>query len=58
MMPTRSYLSQCDKVITFGLGDATTVDEVTVKWPGGKSEVFSVEGIDRTIRLVEGASRS
>ena len=34
-MPTRSYLSQSELTVTFGLGAASRVDEVTVAWPGG-----------------------
>lgn len=35
----RGYLSQSDIVATFGLGAATTVDRVTVRWPGRSGEV-------------------
>ena len=35
VMPTRSYLSQSERTVTFGLGAASRVDEVTVAWPGG-----------------------
>ena len=35
VMPTRSYLSQSELPVTFGLGGASRVDEVTVTWPGG-----------------------
>jgi hypothetical protein len=38
--PTRSYLSQSELVLTFGLGQATAVDSITVIWPdGGRQEV-------------------
>src|SRR5262249_17988740 len=30
----RSYLSQCEQVITFGLGQSTKVDHVRIFWPG------------------------
>jgi hypothetical protein len=38
----RSYLSQCELPLTFGLGRAAKVDRVTIRWPGrnaGKQEV-------------------
>ncbi|MBI3417743.1 MAG: CRTAC1 family protein [Verrucomicrobia bacterium] len=38
VMPTRSYLSQSELPITFGLGNATRVEEVTVTWPGGATQ--------------------
>jgi hypothetical protein len=31
---SRGYLSQSELVVTVGLGDKATVDQVTVKWPG------------------------
>ena len=34
-MPTRSYLSQSELVLTFGLGRATEVESLTVFWPDG-----------------------
>ena len=30
----RSYLSQCEQVITFGLGQAAKADQVRIFWPG------------------------
>ena len=35
VMPTKSYLSQSELPITLGLGQATTVDDATIVWPGG-----------------------
>jgi len=35
VMPTRSYLSQSELPVTFGLGFANAVDEVEILWPGG-----------------------
>ena len=34
--PTRSYLSQSELPVTFGLGKEETVDSVEVHWPSGK----------------------
>ena len=41
VMPTRSYLSQSELPLTFGLGDATRVDEIKIVWPGGKTQTLS-----------------
>ncbi|MEM1068602.1 MAG: CRTAC1 family protein [Planctomycetota bacterium] len=55
VMPTRSYLSQCEKTITFGLGEATSIDSLIVTWPGGDQETFAITGTDQTVTLVQGA---
>ena len=35
VMPSRGFLSQSELPLTFGLGNANRVDDVTVTWPGG-----------------------
>ena len=37
VMPTRSYLSQVELPVTFGLGQEDHVSSVTIQWPGGGS---------------------
>jgi len=51
--PTRSYLSQVERVATFGLGAHDTVSSLTVTWPDGNVQAFDVPGIDRTLKLVQ-----
>lgn len=41
VMPTRSYLSQSELPLTFGLGDATRVDDIKIVWPGGHLQSIS-----------------
>ena len=38
VMPTRGYLAQVELPLTFGVGDAPQVDEVSVRWPNGDVE--------------------
>jgi hypothetical protein len=33
-----SYLSQSERILTFGLGKAQTADSVEVKWPSGRTD--------------------
>lgn len=56
-MPGRSYLSSVEPILTFGLGPATTVDEVRVDWPEGgqtvlkgvaSGQVLTVRSADRS----------
>jgi hypothetical protein len=51
-----SYLSSHDPRLVLGLGAATRVDWVEVKWPlpSGRSERFSELPVDRYVALVEG----
>jgi len=48
------YASQNDMTLHFGLGAATTVDKLEVKWPDGSSETINVPGIDRKLTVTEG----
>lgn len=36
--PTRGYLSQSETVAIFGLGEATTVESLVVRWPDGTAQ--------------------
>ena len=38
VMPARSYLSQVELPVTFGLGDTQRIDSVAVRWPNGDTE--------------------
>jgi hypothetical protein len=49
-----SFSSQHDPCLYFGLGAATKVDKLEIKWPDGSSETFDVPAIDKTITLTEG----
>ena len=52
-----SYLSTNDPRPHFGLGQATTVDEIEVHWPSGKVEKFTVPGVDRIFTITEGTGK-
>jgi hypothetical protein len=48
------YSSQNDMTLHFGLGAATNLDKVEIKWPDGLSETVEISGIDRKLTVVEG----
>jgi hypothetical protein len=49
-----SYLSQNDFRVHFGLGAATAVDRVEVRWPNGREEVWKAVAVDRIASFREG----
>jgi hypothetical protein len=48
-----SYLSQNDLRLHFGLGSATKIDSVEVRWPSGKTESFKNVATDKIYTIVE-----
>jgi hypothetical protein len=49
-----SYLSQNDLRLHFGLGSATKMESVEVRWPSGKTEVLKEVAADKIYTIVEG----
>jgi hypothetical protein len=49
-----SYYSQNDLRVHFGLGAATEVDRVEVRWPSGREEHWSKVGANAILTLKEG----
>jgi enediyne biosynthesis protein E4 len=52
-----SYSSTSDPRPHFGLGAATQVGDIEVRWPDGKVEHVSVPGVDRIVTITEGAGK-
>jgi tetratricopeptide (TPR) repeat protein len=44
-----------ERRLLFGLGDASSINEICVRWPGGTKQVFSNVTIDRDLLIIEGA---
>jgi hypothetical protein len=49
-----SYLSQNDLRLHFGLGSATTMESVEIRWPSGKLETVKNVAGDSIYTIVEG----
>jgi hypothetical protein len=47
------YLSQNDARLHFGLGAATVIDKIVVKWPGGREQTLQNQGVDRVLIIEE-----
>lgn len=50
----RSYLSQSDLRIHFGLGAATRVDRLEILWANGAAETVAIPAVDRLFTVVQG----
>jgi enediyne biosynthesis protein E4 len=53
-----SYSSSSDLRLHFGLGSASRVDSVLVRWPNGESETFVGPAIDGIRELREGSGKA
>jgi hypothetical protein len=53
VVPFRSYLSQVEPVLTFGLGSATRVERVRIHWPDGKVQELVDLAADRLHEIPE-----
>lgn len=51
VMPTRSYLSQCELPVTIGIGKATKPDRVRIVWPDGRAQDVPDVQVDRLIEI-------
>ena len=49
LMPTRSYLSQVEMAVTFGLGESATVHTLRVQWPDGSIQELPDVVADRSL---------
>jgi hypothetical protein len=49
-----SYNSSSDLRAHFGLGLEQSIHTIEVRWVGGGTERFSIDGIDRILTLTEG----
>jgi hypothetical protein len=49
-----SYISSNDQRVHFGLGNATTVDSVEIRWSGGAKETVKLPAVDRIYTITQG----
>ena len=41
LIPTRGFQSSVEPVLTFGLGESTTVEEINISWPNGEETLIT-----------------
>ena len=49
--PNRSYLSQSELPVTFGLGKADRVESLVVTWPDGSKQPVAVSAVDQQLTV-------
>jgi hypothetical protein len=47
----RSFLSQIELPVTFGLGSATEVDSLLITWPNGQQQSVTIDQVDQQITI-------
>lgn len=51
VMPTRSYLSQCELPVSIGLGEAGRVEKITIHWADGAHQEVLDPPVDQPMRI-------
>jgi hypothetical protein len=51
VMAARSYLSQVELPVTFGLGASQTIERVTIRWPDGSSQNVPDVSVDQLLTI-------
>ena len=51
VMPSRSYQSQVELPLTFGLGTSDVVESLRVVWPDGREQSLTPDTVDRVLRI-------
>jgi enediyne biosynthesis protein E4 len=54
--PTRSYLSQVELPVTFGVGQRTEVQSLTIQWPDGTSQKIANPDLNQTLVIQQPAN--
>jgi len=58
VMPTRSYLSQVELPLTFGLGADTEIESISVRWPNGQVQQVDTPSVDTTLVITREPARA
>lgn len=53
VMPTRSYLSQSERIVTLGLGTHGTVERLEIRWPSGLRQTLTQVAADQLLDVTE-----
>ncbi len=54
LFPTNGFMGQSPAELILGVGKATKIDRLTVRWPTGQEQVFADVPVDKVVGIVEG----
>src|SRR5262249_53402414 len=57
LYPYNSFRSQMPSRVHFGLGDATRIDRLTVRWPSGTVQTLDDVAADQHVVITEGQTQ-
>lgn len=55
--PAESYLSSSSPIAHFGLGSSKTIDNLIVRWPDGREETYTIDGVNQSVTLYRGQGK-
>jgi hypothetical protein len=53
VIPARSFLSQVELPVTFGLGENDSIDALEITWPDGTTQPLTTVDIDTTLTVIQ-----
>ncbi|MCG6939282.1 MAG: CRTAC1 family protein [Gammaproteobacteria bacterium] len=53
LMPARSYVSQVENILTFGLGKSNRVDTIKITWPDGQQQIINDVAANQLLKQVK-----
>lgn len=54
VFPANGFMGQAPPRLRIGIGDAKKIDQLTIRWPTGKKDVFKDVTIQKPLRIREG----
>ena len=54
LFPANGFMGQSPAELVIGVGQATTIDQLVIRWPTGEAQTFANLPVDGRLRIVEG----